>query len=251
MPRWLAIITCSICRYRDQVSDGTGDADVLRVLAVLDDPSRRALYEAVRAAERPVTREQAASAVGISAKLAAFHLDKLVAAGLLVATYDAAARRRTLGRTPKAYRPSTLELRFSLPERRPEALAELLVAAVTSARPDEAPRHAALRAAQDAGQRLGAHIRTKQRPGRLGAERALAILEGVLRERGFEPARIAPTCVRLRNCPYQPLATQATELVCGMNQQFVTGLLRGLQAKSLRAVLAPGPDACCVELRAH
>jgi len=38
----------------------------------------------VRDADGPITREAAADAVGISRKLAAFHLDKLVAAGLLV-----------------------------------------------------------------------------------------------------------------------------------------------------------------------
>jgi predicted ArsR family transcriptional regulator len=251
MSAFAVVITCQLCRYRDQVSKPQGDAEVLRVLAVLDDPSRRSLYEAVRAADRPVTREQAAAAVGISGKLAAFHLDKLVAAGLLEATYDAGARRRTLGRTPKAYRPSTLELRFSLPERRPEALAELLVDAVTSAGADESPRHAALRAAETAGQRLGAGIRAERRTGRLGAERALTIVEDVLRRQAFEPARVTSTCIRLRNCPYQPLATRATELVCGMNEQFMTGLLRGLDARSVEAVVAPTPDACCVELRSR
>jgi predicted ArsR family transcriptional regulator len=224
---------------------------MLRLLAVLDDASRRSLYEAVRTADGPVTREQAAALVGISGKLAAFHLDKLVAAGLLVATYDAAARRRSLGRTPKAYRPSALELRFSLPDRRPEALAELLVEAVTSARSGESARQAALRVAGAAGQRLGTTTRAERRTGRLGAERALTIAETVLGETGFEPARVSPTCVRLRNCPYRPLAARATELVCGMNEQFMTGFLRGLDARTVRAVLAPSPDACCVELRSQ
>ena len=59
----------------------TGQA--VAAIAALDDDVRRALYEHVRAAGVPVTREEAATAVGISRKLAAFHLDKLVELGVL------------------------------------------------------------------------------------------------------------------------------------------------------------------------
>jgi predicted ArsR family transcriptional regulator len=52
-------------------------------LELLADRTRRALYEHVRRArDHGVTREQAAAALGISRALAAFHLDKLVAAVL-------------------------------------------------------------------------------------------------------------------------------------------------------------------------
>jgi predicted ArsR family transcriptional regulator len=224
--------------------------EALRVLAVLDDPSRRGLYETIRTAASPLTREQAAAAVGISRKLAAFHLDKLVDAGLLVAEYDRAARRHSLGRTPKTYRASALELRVSIPQRRPEQLAEVLLEAIASARPGEPPHDAALRAGRDAGRRLGERVRADGRTGRLGAERALTITETVLSRRGYEPRRDAPGCVQLRNCPFRPLADLATELVCGINEQFMTGFLEGLQVRSVQAVLAPSPGRCCVELRA-
>jgi predicted ArsR family transcriptional regulator len=71
-----------------------------------------------------------------------------------------------------------------------------------------------------------------------------------LRTRGFEPVRQSPDCVRLRNCPYEPLTGKATELVCGVNHQFIAGLLRGLGASSVQAVLEPSPEHCCVALRA-
>lgn len=231
------------------MSAESGRAEAVRALATLADPSRRALYEVVHVAPAPVTREQAAAAVGISAKLAAFHLDKLVEAGLLVATYEATARRGTQGRPPKAYRPSGLELRLSIPERQPEALAELLIDAVTSAQPGESPHAAALRVAEQAGERLGADARAERRTGRLGAERALTVAETILRERGYEPRRDTATCVWLHNCPYQQLAARHTELVCGMNERFMAGLLRGLEARTVHAVLAPSPGRCCIELR--
>src|SRR4051812_23000871 len=52
-------------------------------IAALEDDVRRALFEHVRGAAQPVTRESAAAAIGISRNLAAFHLDKLVELGLL------------------------------------------------------------------------------------------------------------------------------------------------------------------------
>jgi predicted ArsR family transcriptional regulator len=88
------------------------------------------------------------------------------------------------------------------------------------------------------------------RPGRLGAERALTVACGVLERHGFEPVRAEPTRVWLRNCPFEPLAARAPDLVCGINQAFLAGFLDGLGATTTTAVLAPRPGACCVELRA-
>jgi predicted ArsR family transcriptional regulator len=223
----------------------------LRALAALDEPTRRALYDVVRTAEAPVTRETAAEAVGISRKLAAFHLDKLTEATLLVAAYETTARTRQFGRPPKAYRRAPEELHISIPERHPEVLARLLLEAVTAARAGETPTDAALRVAYESGQRLGAQTRAQTRPGRLGPERALALAASVLAARGFEPSRESATCMRLRNCPYLPLSAEATELVCGINHRHLVGMLDGLQAPdSVAAELVPRAGHCCVQVRA-
>ena len=56
--------------------------------------------------------------------------------------------------------------------------------------------------------------------------------------------------LRLRNCPFHPLAASAPDLVCALNHEFVQGMLDGLQADSaVEAVLAPHPGECCVALR--
>jgi predicted ArsR family transcriptional regulator len=57
--------------------------------------------------------------------------------------------------------------------------------------------------------------------------------------------------VILRNCPFHALATRHTELVCGINHAFVTGLVGGLGASGVRSRLVPRPGACCVELTGH
>jgi predicted ArsR family transcriptional regulator len=64
---------------------------------------------------------------------------------------------------------------------------------------------------------------------------------------GFEPDIRAET-VRLHNCPFHALASRHTALVCGLNLEFIAGLMTGLDDLA-EARLAPGAGACCVELR--
>jgi predicted ArsR family transcriptional regulator len=87
-------------------------------------------------------------------------------------------------------------------------------------------------------------------PGRLGPERALTAAGEVLERHGYEPERWRQHTLRLRNCPFHTLARRAPEVVCAINQALLDGLLRDLGDQRVQAVLAPRPDACCVELHA-
>ena len=87
----------------------------MRALGVLDEPTRRRLYLFVRAAGHPVTRDEGAAHAGISRKLAAFHLERLVDAGLLVPGPTPHRRERRRGRARKTYEPSGLALDVSIP----------------------------------------------------------------------------------------------------------------------------------------
>ncbi|HMG61827.1 MAG TPA: transcriptional regulator [Streptosporangiaceae bacterium] len=224
---------------------GAGDPSI-RAVAALEDELRRGMYAFIRGARRPVTRDEAAASVGISRKLAAFHLDKLVEAGVLSARYQAAGVRK-VGRAPKVYEPSGLDIRISIPPRQHDILAEILLGGVLGA--GDSARDSVLAVAARRGREAGAAERERVRPGRLGAERGLTLASGVLARHGFEPARETPTCVRLRNCPFHPLAERATDLVCGLNHAFLGGLVAGLEADAVQAVLDPRPGECCVELR--
>ncbi|MCP9979587.1 helix-turn-helix domain-containing protein [Actinomadura madurae] len=107
----------------------TSDSAGLEAAAILSDDLRRGMYAFIRAAQAPVTRDEAAASVGISRKLAAFHLDKLVDAGLLRARYGSPGVRR-VGRAPKVYEPSGLDVRVSIPQREHGLLASILLDAV-------------------------------------------------------------------------------------------------------------------------
>lgn len=218
-------------------------------VAILGDEVRARLFGFVRRSRRPVTRVEAAAEVGISAKLAAFHLDKLVGAGLLRVRDEMPGTVRKVGRTPKVYEAGG-EVAVSIPGRRHELLAEILAEAVAAGDGVDDVRQAALDVATERGRAMGAHQRDMERPGRLGVERALSMACAQLDDAGFEPERAASDLVRLRNCPFHPLAARQPELVCGINHAFLSGYLSGLQAPpGASAVLAPAPDACCVELR--
>jgi len=224
------------------------DRAAVAAIAALDDDVRRALYEHVRAAGGPVTREEAAGAVGISRKLAAFHLDKLVELGVLRSGFGVSSDRR-VGRAPRVYEPAAQDISVRVPERSPELLASILVEAVATEQTDERAEDAVLRVARERGVALGTTERARLRGGRVGAERALATSEELLAEHGFEPFREEGS-VRLRNCPFHPLAGAAPALVCGLNRAYLAGLVDGLDAGDrVSAELAPRPGECCVELR--
>jgi predicted ArsR family transcriptional regulator len=215
----------------------------ISAVAALDDGLRRGMFDFIRAARHPVTRDEAAAAVGISRKLAAFHLDKLVDAGLLRAHYEGVGR---VGRAPKVYEPSDVDVQVSIPARQYDLLADILIDAVLS----EDPRGSAEGIATERGREIGTAEREGERPGRLGTERALTMTCRLLSRHGFEPLRDTPTTVRMRDCPFHPLAAKARDLVCGINRAFLEGVIDGLEARTVEAVLAPGgAGGCCVELR--
>ena len=69
-----------------EIVNAAGLAD-LAALSALADPTRRRLYGLVVEAGRPLGRDEAVAAVGISRSLAAYHLDKLAEQGLLEVEY--------------------------------------------------------------------------------------------------------------------------------------------------------------------
>ena len=241
-------------RYRVAVNEEAAAPDAapqvelaIAAVSALDEPSRRGMYELIRRQRRPVTREEAAAHVGISRKLAGFHLDKLVTAGLLTVAPAVGARR--VGRAPKAYLAADSDVRVSIPQRQHDMLAAILIDALVDQTPGELGTEAAMRVAHERGVGSGRQERAKLGRGRLGPERALSACQPVLARHGYEPDRVAPRCIRLRSCPFHPLTQRAPQLVCGLNHAYLDGFLSGLDAPAVQAVLTPQPGECCVQLR--
>jgi predicted ArsR family transcriptional regulator len=220
-------------------------------LAALDDDLRRAMYLFIRGHGRPATREEVAAAVGASRKLAAFHLDKLVDRGLLVATYARPPGRsgRGAGRSAKYYAPSEREVEVSIPERRYDVIGSILLGAIARQRSDESAAATARRVAHDTGEEIGRDERERRRLSRPGPERTMHAVASVLEGCGYEPAIADDGVMSLRSCPFHALAQQEREIVCGLNRELIDGVVSGLGNRTVAVELAPQPGRCCVQLR--
>lgn len=214
------------------------------MIAVLQDPVRRRLYEYVAAQGREVGRNEAAEAAGVARTLAAHHLDRLTEAGLL----ESGSRRLTgrsgpgAGRPAKVYTRARAERSVSLPARDYRTAAELLAEAA-----EQAGLDAGLCAA---ARRRGEALRGSAEPCG-GLEEAMEMLAA----RGYEPhlegaegaegaTGAAERVVRMRNCPFHAVAERFPPLVCGMNLALLEGLL-GADG-SVRARMDARPGECCV-----
>jgi predicted ArsR family transcriptional regulator len=216
----------------------------LSSIGALAEPARRDLYLYVVAQAEPVSRDQAAAETGHPRHVVKFHLDRLVDEGLLEVEFRRLSGRQGpgAGRPAKLYRRASREVAVSLPERH-YALAGLIFAdAIADAAGGEPILTAVARAAAEAGRRVGAQARTVT----AGASAAPAAAEA-LASCGYEP-RAEEDRMILVNCPFHALAERHTELVCGMNLEFVTAMTQELGLTDVEIRLEPAPDRCCVTL---
>lgn len=210
--------------------------DRVAALSSLDDPTRQALYALITHSPTPVSRDKAAAALHLARSTVAFHLERLVDAGLLEVTF-----RRLTGRTgPGAGRPAKLyqtartEVSVSVPDRRYDLAASVLALAVEeSTRTGEPAGQALDRVAGETGRAIGATAGSVQR---------------ALEDNGFEPRTEPDGSIVLGNCPFHRLAEQHTDLVCGLNLQLLRGVAAGCGDCRCTMVADAEPGRCCVRV---
>jgi predicted ArsR family transcriptional regulator len=228
--------------------------DAVGALALLDEPKRRRLYDFVVARHEPVGRDESAAASGMSRELAAFHLDRLVAAGMLETDYRRLGTRRGpgAGRPAKLYRRSNRELSVSFPPRDYGRAAGILADALRRFDRDSGTTGSAAVAdvARARGEAAGLEARRNAGP-RPSRKRLRTALIDLLRGAGYDPGVASGTgIIRLHNCPYDALAASHRDLTCGMNVAWAEGVIRGLGDAALSARLAPTEGHCCVAIQA-
>ena len=220
-------------------------------IAVLDQPLRRDLYRLLSERDGRLSRDEAAEALGIARSVAAFHLDTLAEAGIVDVRFE-----RTSGRTgPGTGRPAKLfrrrhdELSASVPDRHYELAGSLLAAGVADAIRIGRPVADCLGAAAYAvGRRIGERSH-RDSAGQTPDEDEIEAVTGVLARHSYEPRFGPGDEVALVNCPFHRLAEQERLLVCGMNLDFVNGIIDGIgRSRRLTARLASQRGYCCVRL---
>lgn len=220
--------------------------DELAAVALLAEPARLELYRYVRAQDQPVGRAEAAQAVGISVKLAAFHLDRLVEAEMLDFGYERLSGRAGpgAGRPAKVYTLSAQRFAVSLPQTGYSLAASIMATALSGSDRGSAGQAAVQQVAGSVGQRLGLEVR---RGARTKGTRRRALLRS-LEQLGYEPERNGSD-VSLRNCIFADLALEHRELICGMNGALVRGMVEGVDLPDLRVERQPfGPSCCCARI---
>lgn len=212
------------------MSDAPTTPTDLEAVASLAEPLRKDLYDYIAGASEAVSRDQAAEALGLSRQVAAYHLDRLAEDGLLEVEFRRLTGRAGpgAGRPAKLYRRSPGGYEVSIPPRRYELAARILLE-VARQRGVDPP------ALADAARRAGHEI------GRAG-------LEGALDGTGYEPV-VEDGEVRFRNCPFHALREQDRDMTCCLNLALVEGILEGAGAGAGQtARLAPEEGYCCVRI---
>lgn len=208
----------------------------LQAVAALAEPARRALYAYVAARGRPVSRDEAADATGLKRPTAAFHLDRLVADGLLEVAFARLSGRTGpgAGRTAKLYARARREIAVTLPPRHYELAGDVLASAIEEAQRSAAPAGEALAsAATRAGRQLAA---------------SGSCPHDVLTRAGYEPRSDGHGAVELANCPFHELAARHPALVCALNVHLLNGMLSAF-GEPAEARLDPSPGRCCVTIK--
>lgn len=209
----------------------------LAAIASIQDSLRRSLYNLVSRNQAPMSRDDAATALGMSRSTAAFHLDRLVESGLLTAHFARTSGRSGpgAGRPAKLYEKASAEISVTIPERHYDLMGDLLAEAIEAAeRTSEPARSSLSRVAHERGAELGARHQT---------------IDELLMRVGYEPRPTPDGGVELANCPFHSLVSRHTELVCEANVALLSGAALAVNEAKRTVEFSPEAGHCCVRLQ--
>jgi predicted ArsR family transcriptional regulator len=231
------------------------DAFAVRVttLGALADPVRRALYRFVSDATDAVSRDQAADGVEVARHTAKFHLDRLVEEGLLVTEFRRLTGRTGpgAGRPSKLYRRSRKEVWVSVPSRRYDLAGQVLADAVDRSLGGVPMAEAVDAAADNAARIVIAAFPPASSDGLEGMAEVLGSLgyEPRLENEGENDGETdGDDALRLANCPFERLAADHRDLVCGLNHTFVTSVRDRLGCTDIDVAEHRAGPGCCVRV---
>lgn len=225
------------------------EAEIQRLVAALGDGTRRRVFFTVREADGLVGKDDVADAVGITRRLAGFHLDKLVEQGFLRAEFH----RRTgktgpgAGRPAKMYALAEAEEQSRLEVKHYDLLAELLLRAMDD-RSGEDPQQVLERVGYEFGRELGEAERAAGRsPSYASTTDAVMGVVGVLTRYGFGATPGADGEFTTRACPFEDMAKVDPVRVCGLDRAIWRGVLSAFNPEATLDAVATRTegDASC------
>ncbi|MCI0426086.1 MAG: helix-turn-helix domain-containing protein, partial [Actinobacteria bacterium] len=151
----------------------TLDRHISDLTSALGDPTRRAIYIAVRESPEPLTTSSVAELFEIHPNVARHHLDILVADGFLRVSNRRPKGDASAGRPAKSYESTNKEVTVHFAPRRFEMLTEMLFKVLDELAPENVSE-VAERVGRAYGAQLAAEIGAPEDPGYDGAVQAVA-----------------------------------------------------------------------------
>lgn len=207
-------------------------------VASLRDRNRRALFDYLRQAGKPLGRDELAHALKLSRAVAAAQLDRMAREGILEVSFAKQGPGGPgTGRPSKQYAAVTTEVLASVPERSYELIGDLIATA--------------------AERSMGNTVPMEQNARSVGREKGLELgqehgsIEAVLEATGYSPRTTDDGTLEFTNCPFHRLARDHPALVCCLNGALLEGALDGCRdgTRNVEPV-APGhgQGECCARL---
>ncbi|HJR93148.1 MAG TPA: helix-turn-helix domain-containing protein [Acidimicrobiia bacterium] len=222
------------------------DERISDLTSALGDPTRRAIYVAVRESGTPLTTARVAELFGLHPNVARHHLDKLAADGWVVVAHKRPTGKAGpgAGRPAKTYAASNREVSIHFAPRRYELLVELLMRVLSRVAPDDLAR-VAEEVGNEYGRELAGEIGAPEETGYADAVQAVSVAMTGL---GFSmDPDIEGQQLLTSHCPFGEAATDHPDVVCSLDRGIVTGLV-GELAAGCQPVLIPHarPEDQCV-----
>jgi predicted ArsR family transcriptional regulator len=218
----------------------TLESRISDLTSALGDPTRRAIYIAVRESAEPLTTSNVAELFGIHPNVARHHLDRLADDGYVRVSHRRPAGKSGpgAGRPAKCYEASNKEVSVHFAPRRFEMLVEMLIRVLDEVAPENVGQ-VAESVGRAYGAELAAEIGVPEQPGYDGAVQAVARAMtglGFTIDPDIEGQRLLTT-----HCPFGEAATSHPEVICSLDRGIVTGLF-GALSYDCRPVLIPHKD---------
>jgi predicted ArsR family transcriptional regulator len=215
----------------------TLESRISDLTSALGDPTRRAIYIAVRESAEPLTTAHVAELFGIHPNVARHHLDRLADDGYLRVSHRRPSGKAGpgAGRPAKTYEATAKEVTVHFAPRRFEMLVEMLIRVLDEVAPDNVGKVAEA-VGRAYGEELAAEIGEPEEPGYDGAVQAVA---SAMTGLGFSvDPDVQGQRLLTSHCPFGEAATSHPEVICSLDRGIVAGMF-GALSYSCNPVIIP------------
>ena len=205
----------------------TLDRRISDLTSSLGDPTRRAIYIAIRESSEPLTTSKVAELFGIHPNVARHHLDRLAADRYLEVSQHKPSGKNApgAGRPAKSYQATSKEVSIHFTPRRFEMLVEMLIRVLDEVAPKDVAA-VAEKVGRSYAAELADEIGTPKDPGYDAAVQAVAAAMtglGFSVDPDAEGQRLLTT-----HCPFGETAMSHPEVICSLDRGLVAGLFGAL-----------------------